>query len=143
MNNELRHPLTALTAGSMLNVSDGQGLAIVVFEGLVWITQNDDLRDFVLAAGDSFRVDRPGLTLVEALRDSKVMVLATEVSTSPAAAIADTGALYHWAREQRSLFMARALHRGWVALRKAFARAWQRPAPSPAKPTLAACLATR
>ena len=59
MDNELRYPLTDLTAGSMLRVCDGKGRAIVVFEGQVWITQDADQRDFVLGRGLGLRF--PGL----------------------------------------------------------------------------------
>ena len=75
MNNELRHPLTDLTAGSILRLRDGQGMAVVVFEGLVWITQRRRPARHRTGRRRSFSVDRPGLTLVQAFRDSKLMVV--------------------------------------------------------------------
>jgi hypothetical protein len=116
MDNELRHPLTDLTAGSMLRVCDGEGRAIVVFEGQVWITQDNDQRDFVLSAGESFSVDQPGLTLVEAVRDSKLLVVDTRPGETTAP---DSYALHQWAREQRSAAVAEALRRGALAVRDA------------------------
>jgi len=122
MDHELRHPLTDLTAGSMLPVRDGRGRAIVVFEGLVWITQDNDLRDFVLAAGESFRIDRQGLTLVEALRHSKLLL----VDTEPADVELDvpsSAEIHRWARAQRSAAIAEALLRGVAVVRRALSNA--------------------
>jgi len=141
MDNELRHPLTDLTAGSMLRVRDGQGRAIVVFEGLVWITQDGDQRDFVLAAGESFRIDRQGLTLVEAMRNSKLLLVDPEpddiVLEMPSAA-----ELHRWARAQRSAAIAAALQRGVVALRRALSDVVSRLSGPPAAPRrLNACAA--
>lgn len=130
MNNELRHPLIELTAGSTLRVQDGQGRAVVVFEGLVWITLEGDRRDIVLAAGESFSVDRPGLTLVQAFRDSKLLLARAEPRTPPLPAAASSYELQQWARTQRSAAIGDALAKGLAALRSAVARAFTR-APMP------------
>jgi len=139
MDNELRHPLTDLTAGSMLRVRDGQGRAIVVFEGQVWITQDGDQRDIVVAAGESFRADHPGLMLVEALRDSKLTLLEAD----PLLATPSAYAVYRWAREQRSAAIARALRKGLATLQSVFVRASTPVAVRPAQRPLAACTAGR
>jgi hypothetical protein len=134
MNNELRHPLTDLTAGSILRLRDGQGMAVVVFEGLVWITQSGDRRDIVLAAGESFSVDRPGLTLVQAFRDSKLMVVEGGPQAAPWPA-QSSAELHQSARAQRSAAIGDSLAKGAVALRgvvaHAFAHAPRTPAPRP------------
>ena len=44
------------------------------------VTLEDDLRDVVLAAGDTFTIDRGGLTLVEAQGAATVCVLARHVT---------------------------------------------------------------
>ena len=138
MNNELRHPLTDLTAGSILRLCDGRGRAIVVFEGQVWITLEDDRRDIVLAAGESFRVDRPGLTLVQAFRDSKVILVEGEPGTA-----AGTYELHQWARAQRSAAVGDALANGFAAMHRAVASAFTPSSKlsSPRSPTL--CTAAR
>ncbi|HEY6511295.1 MAG TPA: DUF2917 domain-containing protein [Burkholderiaceae bacterium] len=119
MNNELRHPLTDLTAGSILRVRDGQGRAIVVFEGRVWITLEDDPRDIVLDAGESFSVDRQGLTLVQACRDSK-LILAHGDAGTPALSADE---LHQWAHTQRSQAIGDALAASVTALQRAVASA--------------------
>lgn len=125
MNNELRHPLTDLPAGSTLRVCDGQGRAVVVFEGQVWITQDNDLRDIVLNGGESFSLDHPGLTLVQAFCDSKLMLVQAEPGTMPPAA-ANSYELYQWVRRQRSAAIGEGLANGLVALRDMAARAFKR-----------------
>ena len=123
MNNELRHPLTDLSAGSILRVSDGQGRAIAVFEGQVWITQQGDQRDIVLAAGESFSLDHQGLTLVQAFRDSKLMLVDAEPRAASKSAAMSSYELQQRARLQRSAAIGDALAKGLVALRGAGAQA--------------------
>jgi len=112
----------------------------VVFEGQVWITQDDDQRDIVVGAGESFRADQPGLMLVEALSDSKVMLLEADQLSGPS-----SYALHRWAREQRGAAVGRALRDGVAALRRALAPASDPPAVlvRPAQRSLTACAAGR
>ena len=142
MNNELRHRLTDLTAGSILRLHDGQGLAVVVFEGLVWITQSGDRRDIVLAAGESFSVDRPGLTLVQAFRDSKLMVVEAGPQAAPGPAASSTE-LHQWARAQRSEAIGDALAKGAAELRRVVAHAFTRTPKAPAPRPMTLCSAAR
>jgi hypothetical protein len=132
MDNELRFPLTDLATGSMLRLPDAQGRVVVAFEGCVWITQEGDPSDVVLDGGQSFCVDRQGLTLVQALRPSKLMVLGSEGGALLGTDVPDSVALYQQARQQRSQAMARAIAKGWSALRRLLTapapRAPQRPA---------------
>jgi len=122
MNDQLRQPLTALTAGSILPVHDGQGRAVVVFEGQVWITLEDDPRDIVLVAGESFGIDRQGLTLVQACRDSKLILAQGDAATPAPPTALNAVELQQWARTQRSLVIADALSSALAALHNAAAR---------------------
>ncbi len=47
---------------------------IVCREGLVWITQERDVRDYVLSAGEIFIVTRRGRVLVQALPEARIEV---------------------------------------------------------------------
>jgi hypothetical protein len=138
MDNELRYPLTDLTAGSMLRLCDGKGRAIVVFEGQVWITQDADQRDFVLGRGESFSVDHQGLTLVEALRDSKLLLVDAQPDAAP-----DSYALYRQARELRAAVLAAMVRRGVLALRSTAARLVARALAARPAPTPTLCTAAR
>jgi Protein of unknown function (DUF2917) len=65
-----------LKPGELVQLDGARGTTMRVTRGLLWITLEDDLRDVVLAAGDTFTVDRDGLTLVEAQARSTVCVIA-------------------------------------------------------------------
>jgi len=56
-----------LAREGMLSIDDGRGLHLRVAAGAVWLTQQDDRRDVVLREGESFVIDRPGRTVVQAL----------------------------------------------------------------------------
>jgi hypothetical protein len=56
-----------LARDGVLGIDDGRGLRLRVAAGAVWLTQQGDGRDVVLRAGESFVIDRPGRTVVQAL----------------------------------------------------------------------------
>lgn len=45
---------------------------LLCLEGSLWITQEGDIHDYVLEAGDAFLVTLPGLVLVRALKPARV-----------------------------------------------------------------------
>jgi len=53
-----------LRRGALLRLSAGD--AVTAHAGSVWITEEDSRRDVLLHAGQTFRLARPGLALVEA-----------------------------------------------------------------------------
>lgn len=55
-------------------VVDGKGQQITALNGVVWVTQADDPRDVILARGQSFIIDRNGLTVIYALREASILV---------------------------------------------------------------------
>jgi Protein of unknown function (DUF2917) len=58
--------LHQLRAREVLDIRDGQGLAVRCVGGALWITQDGDADDIVLEPGQCFTLDRPGLALVSA-----------------------------------------------------------------------------
>lgn len=64
----------AVRARTTLPLQDQQGQRVSCLEGQVWITQQHDIRDVVLEAGECFVIDKQGLTLLFALRDAIVTV---------------------------------------------------------------------
>lgn len=56
-----------LARDGVLGIDDGRGLRLRVAAGAVWLTQQDDSRDVVLREGESFVIDSPGRTVVQAL----------------------------------------------------------------------------
>jgi Protein of unknown function (DUF2917) len=58
--------LVHLNHRELLDINDGQGLAVACIAGTVWITQSNDARDIVINAGQTFILDKQGLALVAA-----------------------------------------------------------------------------
>lgn len=64
--------MTQMVRGELLKISDGLGCEIRVRQGRLWITQHHDTADYVVEAGGSFRINRPGVTLVAAMKASTI-----------------------------------------------------------------------
>ena len=62
MNNRLLR----LSHGDLVEFPDARGTTLHVARGRVWITQERDRRDIVLGAGDTFTLERDGMTVAEA-----------------------------------------------------------------------------
>ena len=70
--------LSRLRAGEFLRIEDGAGRSVSVFDGLVWVTQVGDPLDAFVSKGETFTLDRAGLTVIEALTDTRLTVLEAE-----------------------------------------------------------------
>ena len=66
----------AIEKNKILEVNQAFGAAVECLEGSVWITLDGDSRDVVLAAGQTFVVDRDRRTLVQALDAARVRLTA-------------------------------------------------------------------
>jgi Protein of unknown function (DUF2917) len=64
-----------LKAGELLRIVDGAGFEVKCLRGNLWITQNGDLEDRIIECGESFVLDRPGLSLVNALGNPALLVV--------------------------------------------------------------------
>jgi Protein of unknown function (DUF2917) len=62
-----------LARGKTLPVDGAAGHTIHAHEGRVWITEEHG-EDIVLSAGESFRLRRPGLAVVEAFSDAAISI---------------------------------------------------------------------
>jgi hypothetical protein len=72
MNLQLDAPELALDIGQVVTLDDACGTRIHAREGTVWITEEDETRDFLVGPGEAFLITRPGRTLVQALRPARV-----------------------------------------------------------------------
>jgi hypothetical protein len=72
MKLEINSGALRLARGQTLKLRDGVGSTICAREGTVWITEENSRKDVVLEAGSCYRLDRPGLTLVQAFADAQV-----------------------------------------------------------------------
>jgi len=71
-----------LSGGELVRLDGARGTTLRVTRGTLWITLENDTRDIVLTAGDSYTIDRGGLTLVEAQGAAVVCVMAHYVEKS-------------------------------------------------------------
>ena len=75
MNNELINGTRLLGKGHIRHVHGDKGRRVELVSGSLWITQDGDLRDIVLAAGEAFDFDRRGDALLSAFADSRYLLL--------------------------------------------------------------------
>ena len=57
---------TLLARDELVVLDDAQGVTLTLDYGVVWLTLQHDSRDVVLGAGERFRIDRPGRTVMMA-----------------------------------------------------------------------------
>jgi|KBSMisStaDraftv2_1062788.scaffolds.fasta_scaffold04247_9 hypothetical protein len=65
-----------LSSGELVRLDGARGTTLRVTRGTLWITLESDTRDIVLTAGESYTIDRGGLTLIEAQGPAAVCVMA-------------------------------------------------------------------
>lgn len=73
----VRGPATEveLTAGDLWRMEgDNRWRMVVCRRGMIWITQECDLEDYVLTAGEMYVVTQPGKVLVQALDDACIEI---------------------------------------------------------------------
>ena len=81
------HGPIELGANRHLHLRDALGARIEALSGAIWVTQNGDVRDVVLEAGDALVVDRGGEVVVSAVSDARFKVVAALVhSVQPVSA---------------------------------------------------------
>lgn len=88
----------SLAQRQMLSIADPVGVRITLRRGSLWVTQDRDLRDIVLRAGESITFDTSAPVIVQAL-DAACIGL----SQAPATASAPQAAL-RWLRELGAAF---------------------------------------
>ena len=72
---QLRGPLViSLEPGEFLRVEDGAQVAVRCEDGRLWITGERDLADVWLDRGQDALLGGPGLTLIEAVRATRLRI---------------------------------------------------------------------
>ena len=111
-------PLTlepiALAARSVHRIENAKGVRVSCVRGATWITQERDQRDMILAAGQSFVLDRPGLAVVYAFKDAVITVgsgLAAAASPQPAGTACEAERAAPEARHAEGRAMTYQIHR--------------------------------
>ena len=72
MKLEIASGALRIARGQTVKLRDSIGSTICAREGTVWITEENSRKDVVLEPGACFRIDKPGLTLVQAFADASV-----------------------------------------------------------------------
>jgi hypothetical protein len=63
-----------LARGEAVPVRDAAGRTVHAHDGRVWITEERSSLDVVLQAGESYRLARRGLAVVEAFQDASITI---------------------------------------------------------------------
>ena len=75
MQIEINRSTLSLARDGLVAIRDGQGIRVVCRAGSLWITQECDVKDAVITAGESFTLSHPGLTLVSALSAAELTII--------------------------------------------------------------------
>ena len=67
MDGYVVHGGMGLARGSSVRIDDGAGILVYVWEGELWITEENQPRDIVLKAGACYRLRERGVALVNSL----------------------------------------------------------------------------
>ena len=73
----------ALARNDVVGIRNGRGALVFVESGTAWITQENDRRDVMVSAGESFRLDRDGVALVQPYRAATITITAPFGVTDP------------------------------------------------------------
>ena len=68
-----------LAARESVSLPDMRGTTLRITRGSVWITMENDTQDIVLRAGDSWVVDKNGLTILEAQENTTFCALGRQL----------------------------------------------------------------
>ncbi|HEY3074409.1 MAG TPA: DUF2917 domain-containing protein [Burkholderiales bacterium] len=76
MTLQLKKGAVRLGPNQTLKVVDGAGSTVSALEGSVWITEENQANDIVLAPGESYRLRKRGIALVNSLGGSAAVSFA-------------------------------------------------------------------
>ena len=75
-----------VTGDEVVRIQDGRGLLLCVKSGSAWVTQAGSIKDVFIGAGETFRLERDGRTLVSRVRAGSNMVITLTRPARPAPA---------------------------------------------------------
>lgn len=74
---------TTIPNGCTVSIQNGKGLDLTVLTGFLWVTYENDTKDFVLQPGHAFNVSRNGLTLIQAFQDVRLRIAYPAEAAAP------------------------------------------------------------
>ena len=78
MNIELHSSTVTLPPTSVIAVQDGAGTRIRCLSGVLWVTQEGELKDSIVRAGDMLTLHKPGRTVISALELASLTLMGPE-----------------------------------------------------------------
>jgi hypothetical protein len=64
-----------LRPGDFWHQADIAGLSIKSLKGTIWITEEGDMRDGIIRAGECFSISGNGLVVLEALTEAQISII--------------------------------------------------------------------
>jgi hypothetical protein len=101
--------IVELAARDIVTLPDVRSATLRVTRGTLWITQEGDPQDVVLRAGDSWAVERNGLTVVEAQDDAIFCVMGRRLETLVATRAGSARSPWARARDTVAAYLASPL----------------------------------
>ena len=74
MHIELVKGALRLARGQILKLHEGAGSTVCARDGAVWITEENSRKDVVLEAGQCYRIERPGVAILQAFADASLSI---------------------------------------------------------------------
>ena len=109
MNIDLNDAIVRLNPDNNFQMRDARGACIHVHFGDLWITQEGDLKDHIVKAGESFAISNSGTTFLAAMNDAGVSVM-KKCSELAIAATASIGTVVPSAMPKPAETSARQIH---------------------------------
>jgi hypothetical protein len=103
-----------ISRGNMARIRDGRGMLLRVQHGAVWLTQTGSTDDVYLDAGESFRIDRDGLTLVSPCGRAPLALIRLEGSIAVTRVLAQRMATRFWSFWAGVYRIASRPSTGWI-----------------------------
>jgi Protein of unknown function (DUF2917) len=72
MQVELNSSTVTLPPTGVISVQDGAGTRIRCLSGVLWVTQEGELKDSIVRAGDMLTLHKPGRTVISALEQASL-----------------------------------------------------------------------
>jgi hypothetical protein len=74
MASALPTPELSMRAGQVLTFDDARGTRIASTMGIVWVTEEGDVKDHIVGPGDAIVLRRGGRALVQALQAASISI---------------------------------------------------------------------
>jgi len=78
MNIELNSSTVTLSPASVIAVQDAAGSRVLCRSGILWVTQEGELRDSIVRAGEVLTLRKPGRTVIGALEAASLTLMRPE-----------------------------------------------------------------